>query len=708
MKRALVVDDKEENREYLSALLRGHGYEVAVAKHGAEALMLARQQPPGVVISDLLMPVMDGYTLLRHWKLDDRLTTIPFIVYTATYTEREDEALALELGADAFLLKPVEPEELMARIQLVESRPTNKVSAPPQGEDGLLREYNQTLVRKLEQKTIQLEEANVALKADLVARQAVEAALRESEASFRTLTETMPQLVWMARADGGIIFTNRRWAEYTGLTVAESKDEGWLRAFHADDLARVRDEWRRAVASGAPYSLEARLLKVDGTATTCLVRALSMRDAAGRITRWFGTCTDVQELKDTEERLRRTEEQLQHAQKIEAIGRLAGGVAHDFNNLLCVILTYTSFMLDDVSEREPFFQEITEIQRAGQRAVALTRQLLSYSRRHPVQPQVVVPGQIVTEMQPMLHRLLGKDIDLVLAATPPFGRVMADGAQLEQVVMNLAVNARDAMPRGGRLVVEVSSVVIGAEESAQHGGAAAGGYVKLSVSDNGTGMDSATQAKIFDPFFTTKERGHGTGLGLSTVFGIVKQSGGHIAVTSQLGRGTRFDVYLPSTDRLVSGAAQAVPVESLRGTESVLLVEDDDQVRQALRLILERNGYDVIDARSCGEALLLAERTNRELHLLVTDVVMLHMSGPELAERLKRTRPAMRVLYLSGRADSAVEDRTAIEGAFFEKPVVPDSFLRGVREVLGRGAEKEGQAPLSGAHDLVPPEATDS
>jgi len=688
MKRALVVDDKEENCEYLGALLRGHGYQVAVARHGAEALTLARQQPPDVVISDLLMPVMDGYTLLRHWKLDDRLTTVPFVVYTATYTEREDEALALELGADAFVLKPIEPEALMERILQVESRPTVKVTARPQGETGILREYNQTLIRKLEQKTIQLEEANVALKADLEARQAMEAALRESEASFRTLTEAMPQLVWMARADGGIIFTNRRWAEHTGQSVAESRDDGWLRAFHADDRARVSDEWKRAVASGDAYSLEARVLRVDGAATTCLVRALSMRDTEGRVTRWFGTCTDVQELKDTEERLRRTEEQLQHAQKVEAVGRLAGGVAHDFNNLLCVILTYASFLLDDISEREPFYEEVSEIQRAGERAVALTRQLLAYSRRHPVQPHVIEPGRTVAEMQPMLRRLLGDDVDLVLAAAPPFGRVMADGGQLEQVVMNLAVNARDAMPRGGRLVVELTNVVVGAGEADRHGGAAPGGYVKLSVTDNGTGMDPATQSRIFDPFFTTKERGHGTGLGLSTVFGIVKQSGGHVAVTSQPGRGTRFDVYLPRTDQVTeqmasAGAASALPVESLRGTESVLLVEDDDQVRQALRLILERNGYDVVDARSGGEALLLSEKTSRELHLLVTDIVMLHMSGPELAARLKRTRPAMRVLYLSGYADSAIVDRAALTGAFLEKPVVPDAFLRGVRAVLG-------------------------
>jgi PAS domain S-box-containing protein len=690
MKRALVVDDKEENCEYLRAVLRGHGYEVVAAKHGAEALALAREQPPHIVISDLLMPVMDGYTLLRHWKLDERLMSIPFVVYTATYTEPEDETLAFDLGADAFLLKPLEPDELMARIRSVESHPATQVSAHPSGESGLLREYNQALIRKLEQKTIQLEDANRALQADLVARQVVEAALRESEASFRTLTEAMPQLVWVAQADGCNIFSNRRWVEFTGMTAAESQGDGWLRAFHPDDAERARDEWKLAVELGTPYSLNARIQKVDGSARTCLIRALSMQDTAGRRTRWFGTCTDVQEMIDAEERLRRTEEQLQHAQKMEAIGRLASGVAHDFNNLLSVILSYTAFLLEDVTEGSQFYRDVSEINRASERAVALTRQLLSYSRRHPVQPEVIVPGQILTEMKPMLLRLLGEDVDLVLVAPAPFGRVVADSAQLEQVVMNLAVNARDAMPRGGRLLVEVHNVTA-TGENMQNGDVVSGTRVRLSVIDTGTGMDAATQARIFDPFFTTKERGHGTGLGLSTVYGIVKQSGGEITVTSELGHGTRFDVCFPRTDRSESNVpARSLQVESLRGTETVLLVEDDDQVRQAVRVILERNGYDVIDARSCGEALFLSEKIEREIHILVTDVVMLHMSGPELAQRLLRTRPTMHVLYISGYADSPSTYRDALEGAFMEKPIVPDQFLRRLREVLAKPASRLG------------------
>ncbi len=689
MKRALVVDDKEDNCAYLSALFRGHGYDVTVAKHGAEALTLARQQPPDIVISDLLMPVMDGYTLLRHWKLDERLTAIPFVVYTATYTEREDEALALDLGADAFILKPVEPDDLMARIRGVEAHPQSRVPQAPGGEASLLREYNQTLIRKLEQKTIQLEEANRALKRDLLARQAVEAALRESEASFRTLTEAMPQLVWMAQPDGGNIFTNRRWVEHTGLTTADSRGDGWLRAFHPDDLERVRGAWRRAIATGTPLSLEARIQKVDGAETTCLIRALSMRDAEGRFTRWFGTCTDIQELKDAEERLRRTEEQLQHAQKMEAIGRLAGGVAHDFNNLLFVIMGYSSFLLDGIPAKEDFDQAVTEIHRASERAAALTRQLLSYSRSHPVQPEVIVPGQIVTDMQPMLRRLLGDDVDMVLVAPEPYGRVIADATQLEQVVMNLVVNARDSMPRGGRLVLEVHNVVLDPAEAAKHPGAKAGAKVKLSVIDSGTGMDAATQARIFDPFFTTKDRGHGTGLGLSIVYGIVKQGGGHLTVTSELGRGTRFDVYLPSTDRLETGvASRPLQIESLRGTETVLLCEDDDQVRQAVRMMLVRHGYDVIDAASCGEALLLSEKTDREIHALVTDVVMRHMSGPELAQRLKGMRPKMCVLYMSGYADVAGAYSGSLDGALLEKPVVPSSFLRRLREVLAKAGAR--------------------
>jgi signal transduction histidine kinase len=427
---------------------------------------------------------------------------------------------------------------------------------------------------------------------------------------------------------------------------------------------------------------------VDGTFTTCLVRALSMRDGRGRPTRWFGTCTDVQALKDAEESLRRTEDQLRHAQKMEAIGRLASGVAHDFNNLLSVILSYASFLLEEVPKDGQLYADAGEIKRASERAVSLTSQLLSYSRRRRAQPSVVVPAQIVSDMQPMLRRLLGEDVELVLVAPEPFGRVLADGAQLEQVVMNLAVNARDAMPRGGRLVVEVHNVSLDERQVAQHPGAAAGAYVKLSVIDDGTGMDAATQARIFEPFFTTKERGRGTGLGLSTVYGIVRQAGGLIVVTSEPGRGTRFDVHLPRTDRRASDLAPPpVQVESLRGTETVLLVEDDDQLRHAVRSILGRSGYDVIDARSSGEALLLSEKTEREIHLLVTDVVMLHMSGPELARRLRRTRPKMGILYMSGYPEGPSLDGDVEDGVFLEKPVVPDAFLRVVREVLA------GRAP---------------
>jgi len=683
VKRALVVDDKEENTEYLSALLRGHGYEVVSARHGAEALTLARQRHPDIVISDLLMPVMDGYTLLRHWKVDEQLTHIPFVVYTATYTEREDETLALELGADAFILKPLEPEVLMSRIEEVELRPSAPISAPPGGPDSLLREYNQTLIRKLEQKTILLEEANRALKADLAAREVAEAALRESEASLRMLTEAMPQLVWVADVNDGNVFANRRWSEYTGQTEAQTRGQGWQAAFHPDDRDRVREVWQAAAQAGEPYSVEARIQKADGSSAACLVRGIPLRTEAGRVTRWVGTCTDVQELKDAEERLRRAEEQLQTAQKLEAIGRLAGGIAHDFNNVLSVILSYSEFLLQDAPEGGTFRDDLKELKRAGERAAALTRQLLSYSRRSPAQPDVVVPGQLLLDMQPLLLRLLGEDIDLVLSADPPFGRVLADGAQLEQVIMNLIVNARDAMPRGGRLGVEIANLMLSEGELGAHADAAPGAYVRLSVTDDGTGMDATTKAHIFEPFYTTKERGHGTGLGLAIVHGIVRQCGGHITVTSELGRGTRFDILLPRTHRMESEIPAAMTqIGDLRGSETVLLVEDDDQVRHAVRTLLQRSGYEVIDARSAGEALILSEKLDREVHLLVSDVVMPHMGGPELAERLKQSRPHMCVLYMTGHGENARPYCESLDCAVFEKPVVPEPFLRGIREVL--------------------------
>ena len=679
MKRVMIVDDKDDNLYYLTKLLESDGCVVEAARHGLEALMKARGAPPELVISDLLMPVMDGYTLLRHWKTDAVLSRIPFVVYTATYTAPEDEQLALDLGADAFILKPSEPQDFLARLAALRRNADGPRPAPPRrpvGDDDVhLREYSEVLIRKLEAKSLELEETNRSLQQDIAVRADVEAALRESEEKFRILIESIPQLVWMAGPGGEPSFTNRRWREYTGLEDTAT----WLRAVHPGDSDALREAWARASTSATELDAELRLVRHDGSARWFLVRGIPMRDASGAITRWLGTCTDIDELKVAQRQLQETEERLRQAQKMEAIGRLAGGVAHDFNNLLSVILTYASLLLEDSPPSAPARADLEEIKRAGQRATDLTRQLLAFSRQQVLQPRVLELGATVRGMEKMLRRIVGEDLTISLIETPPSGRVYVDPSQIEQIVMNLVVNSRDAMPRGGRIAIETTA------SDVQAGGAIEpGSYVVLRLEDSGIGMTPEVAARVFEPFFTTKDKGKGTGLGLSTVFGIVKQSGGHIALDSRPGVGTTFTIYLPRTERAIEPAQPPLPASERTGTETVLLVEDDDQVRALSVAILRRHGYTVLDAENAGEALLICDKHDGPIHLLLTDVVMPRMSGRELAERLVAQRPELRVLFVSGYSEELIADHGVLVSrlALLQKPITPDGLLHKIREVL--------------------------
>ena len=385
-----------------------------------------------------------------------------------------------------------------------------------------------------------------------------------------------------------------------------------------------------------------------------------------------------------EEALQKSQEQLRQAQKMEAIGLLTGGVAHDFNNLLSVILSYSALLADDLATEDPRREDLLEIKSAGERAAGLTRQLLAFSRQQVLQPRVVDLNHIAGGLEKMLRRLIGEDVELkVISAASP-ALVNVDPGQMEQVIMNLAVNARDAMPTGGKLIIETGHVELDEPFALEHAGIMAGPHVMLAVSDNGSGMDAATQARAFEPFFTTKERGKGTGLGLATVFGIVRQSAGTIWLYSEPGQGTSFKIYLPVAE---TGAAKLPPppVEPARlhGSETVLLVEDEEGVRKLVRLILQRNGYRVIEARDGVDALRVAKEQGT-IDLLVTDVVMPHMGGAEAAFRLQAVRPGLKLLYMSGYTDNAVVLHGVLrsEAAFVQKPITPLAFLSKVREVL--------------------------
>jgi two-component system cell cycle sensor histidine kinase/response regulator CckA len=436
--------------------------------------------------------------------------------------------------------------------------------------------------------------------------------------------------------------------------------------------------------------IEVTALCADGTEIP--VELAVSRIGAAVPPRFIGFMRDLSEHKRAEagrmraeEALRRSEEQLRQAQKMEAIGRLAGGVAHDFNNILSVILSYGDLILADLKAADPMRADIEEIRKAGSRAAGLTRQLLTFSRQQVVEPKILDLHEILRSTERMLQRILGEDIELTLVAPSAHGRVKADPSHIEQVILNMVVNARDAMPTGGKLTIETADVTLDDDYARNHVPSKAGRYVMMAISDNGAGMDRETQARIFEPFFTTKGQGKGTGLGLSTVFGIVQQSGGNIWVYSEPGRGTTFKIYLPWVEAGVSLPAQAaVAPTTLRGTETILLVEDEGQVRTIVMSILRKQGYHVIPAQHAGEALLLCEGRSGTIDLLLTDVVMPQMSGPELAKRLLASRPEMKVLCMSGYTDDSIVRHGVLESgvAFLQKPVTPGSLARKVREVL--------------------------
>jgi PAS domain S-box-containing protein len=397
--------------------------------------------------------------------------------------------------------------------------------------------------------------------------------------------------------------------------------------------------------------------------------------------------TQRDERRRAEQALRSTEEQLRQAQKMEAIGRLAGGVAHDFNNLLSVIMSYSMLALEGLRSTDPLRTELGEVVRAAERAGDLTRQLLAFSRQQVLDPRIVDLNQVIADLQRMFKRLIGEDVELKTVTSVGLGMVRVDPNQIGQVLLNLVVNARDAMPRGGKLTIETANVDLDETYARDREGVEAGQHVMLAVSDTGHGMDRDTQAHIFEPFFTTKELGRGTGLGLSTVFGIVRQSGGHLWVYSEPGHGATFKVYLPRVGEESPKPTQRPQPRAKTGTEAILLVEDEEQVRKIVLAVLRRNGYSVLEAAGAKEALRIARNLDYPIDLVLTDVVMPEMSGPELVRRVREVRPGVKALCMSGYTDETVLRHGILEGgmAFLQKPITPDMLLRKVRGVIDDG-----------------------
>jgi len=510
-------------------------------------------------------------------------------------------------------------------------------------------------------------------------RKRAEEALVRSETTYRSLVEDSPFGIFRSTPDGQLLAVNPALVSILGYdSEAELLQKNMTADVYVDPAQRARllDE----VLKSDSLTGESLWRRKDAKTITVRHSARVVRGAERRVEYFNVLVEDI-----TERKL--LEAQLRQAQKMEAVGRLAGGIAHDFNNLLTAITGYADLALSDLREGDPMRQDMEEILRAAHRAAELTHQLLAFSRQQVLAPRVLDLNEVVQSVDKMLRRLVGEDVELLSVLAPGLGHVKADPGQLEQVIVNLAVNARDAMPTGGKLTIETADAEMAETRVRDLATVPAGRYVMLAITDSGTGMDEETKARIFEPFFTTKEQGKGTGLGLATVYGIVKQSGGFIWLYSEPGHGTTFKIYLPR----VEGAADALtpPVgtaEVPRGTETVLIVEDEEAVRALAKTALTRKGYRVLEAANGGEALLRCESEQAPIHLLVTDVVMPGLGGAGLAQRLAPLRPDMKVLFISGYADRAAARHGTIQpgAAYLEKPFSLEALARKVREVLDR------------------------
>ena len=818
----LIVDDNEENLYQLQILLGGNGYQVVTAGNGAEALTKARQTPPDLIISDILMPVMDGFALCREWKKDERLRPIPFVFYTATYTDERDREFALGLGAERFIVKPEDPEvfiriirEVIQQVQRPPSSPAKAtaggasgpnrlpIEAPQEEETGYLKQYNEALIRKLEAKMMQLEQANGELERDITERKRADEALRTSEQQFRAMFDMAA--IGIAQADtrtGQWLRVNQKMCIITGYSTAELLRMRILEITHPEDRQKDEEAFQRVVRGEAPdYRLEKRYVRKDGTVAWVNVNMTVIRDADGEPTRTIATIEDITERRQVEEsharlataveqaaetimitdakgtilyanpaferttgytcqealgqnsRLLKSgkhdaefyqrmwavltagqvwsghiinkrkdgtlyeedatispvinpagrivnyvavkrdvthemalEAQYRQAQKMDAIGQLAGGVAHDFNNILAVFMMHLGLLCQRPDLDAEMREDLKELESGVRRAASLTRQLLMFSRRSVMQAKPLDLNEVVENLLKMLRRLIGEQIRLQFHAGPALPRTQADAGMLEQVVMNLTINARDAMPKGGCLTLSTSVIEFNAAQAALNADRRPGRFVCLSVADTGTGMDEVTLKRLFEPFFTTKEVGKGTGLGLATVYGIAKQHQGWVEVESVLGQGSKFHVFLPASSEAVVEAVPGSCAKPIcRGSETILLVEDEADVRTTVASFLRHYGYRVLDASNGPEALALWEKHRTEIDLLFTDMIMPEgLTGLDLAAQLRKEKPELKVVLSSGYSAELASSGSlaAHRVTYLPKPAEPGLLAAAVRNCL--------------------------
>ena len=668
---AIVVDDSAADRHLAEILLKHAGFDVESCGDGKAALDLIKRLKPDLIITDLITPTIDGYELAREVRADPETASIPIVMMTAHYLEAEVHRLASQISIQQVVMKPFEPQAFLDAVA--------KAVGDKIGLDGSSKlvpgsefhvRHLRMVAAKLYEKVRELEATR--LKLDRTATR------------YQLLFKAHPEPIWvfdletlrfLEANDTAVQLYGYSRDEFLAMTIKDIYPEADVAGLAELSAPKLKDldhsgPWRHRKKDGSLIDVE--------TTTHDLT-------FGGRPARYL-MAQDVTQRQ-------RLQLQLHQAQRMESLGQLAGGVAHDFNNLLGVILNFGWFVKANLTaevergdgERwRPVLKDMERIERAAESAARLTHQLLAFARVDVVQPRAMNINTVVTEMEPLLRRTIGEHIELVATPGPDLWPVLIDSGQLGQVLTNLVVNSRDAMAHGGKLTIDVGNVDVDATYASARPGLKPGRYVLLRVSDTGTGMDKATLEHVFEPFFTTKPRGEGTGLGLATTYGIVNQAGGHIDVFSQPGVGTRVSVLLPATDQAELVEAAAPPASPVKGTETVLVVEDSDDMREITGRILTKNGYLVMVAPNGADAVNMARDFAGHIDLLLTDVIMPKMQGSELAPLLVKSRPDLRVLYMSGFAHTALgaTGTLAPEVALLDKPFTEPALLARVRQVL--------------------------
>jgi PAS domain S-box-containing protein len=646
--RVLVVAPTGRDAELLTTILSQNGFDAAICPDmGA----LASSLQTGGAVAVLAEEALGGYA---SEQLNDTLAGQP---------SWSDLPIIILLGSGATLASSRALLSHFARhgnVTLLE-RPVRTIALVSTIQAALRARHRQYEVRD-----------------HLSERAAAQAALERSEARYRSLTLASASIVWLADAEGAFIREGSSWEEYTGQTAAAAAGTGWINAIHPQDREAVNAVWRKAFERKEAYYSEYRLMRADGQYRRVVSRGVPVFDSDHTLVEWVGACIDVEDERRAADHLRQT-------QRIEAVGNLAGGLAHEVNNMMTAVIGFGGFVLKGLPQEDPHRSDVSEMVKAATRAAGITRQLLAFTRQQVLQPSVLDLNGVVTDLSRMLTGFLGADIELNVQLDPHAGRVRADRGQLEQVLVNLALNARYAMRSGGRLTLGTSRTMLDDSYSRRHPGINIehGPYVSLSVTDTGPGMDAATRARAFEPFFTTKPVGEGTGLGLSTAYGIIKQSGGYIWLYSEPGQGTAVKVYLPQVLDPVSRPSR--PLSAPRGEgETLLVVEDEEAVRVLARRTLEEAGYQVLVAANGRSALELL--AGGDVDLVLCDVILPEMSGHELGRRIGAVRPELPILYMSGYPGLEVVERGLIaqDAPFIEKPFTAAGLASSVRRLLNQ------------------------